>query len=104
MTLVWSKEKPKLGEWYWYRTPQIKPIIVFTESRGVVEWPWGTDSRIQDLRGEWAGPIPLPSEPISEELWAALKRANQIAEEEGCQLSLSRSPVYIFLHNLRALL
>lgn len=58
--LVWSKEPPTVSGWYWYR-------VKYWGKNG----PWSQAGptyfeighKLERLWCEWAGPIPLPSEP-----------------------------------------
>ncbi|MFN3075976.1 MAG: hypothetical protein ABT940_03660 [Alphaproteobacteria bacterium] len=60
---VWSKDKPTVAGWYWFRiAPGHMAIIERYDmsASGLVMWNNGRIFPILD--GEWAGPLPLPRE------------------------------------------
>jgi hypothetical protein len=78
--LQWTKTKPTLPGWFWYREPDIGPIVVMIDWTGFIEDPKcrqldieipeeNTDlPMFEDATGEWAGPLSLPVESISSDL------------------------------------
>ena len=57
--LVWGTESPTVPGWYWWREkdrPEGKAIIIYTNDMDLM---YCADSE------EWAGPIPMPEEPVS---------------------------------------
>ncbi len=67
MELIWTREKPKEPGWYWFRRNfrKDKPYNHFPQ----VMLVWGKDHLRADgllidyYHGEWAGPLPQPTEP-----------------------------------------
>lgn len=68
---VWSKEKPTVAGWYWWRSPQRGDEVVYifmaggknrkklyVSYLGLGEAP----PLLEHVSGEWAGPLPLPRE------------------------------------------
>jgi hypothetical protein len=62
----WTKKKPIEPGAYWLRNDGwARPVQIDEDSDGrLIVWQPGIDfpSRLADLRGEWAGPIPRPGE------------------------------------------
>jgi hypothetical protein len=65
--MTWTTEKPTVPGWYWWRRPygkrEIQTIIRVKEYKfqpGIVFIYSGR--RIEDCRGEWAGPLEPPEE------------------------------------------
>ena len=78
LTLTWTREKPTTPGWYWWRlSPQTKKedLVIFQVFFGVKTQRWYAQGgpRPEDIfpvytiHGEWAGPIPLPTEARREE-------------------------------------
>ena len=71
--LVWTKEPPTVPGWYWYiQLPSSSPCIVQLLYRGLDTYRLKAsfagiedDEYVEDLEGQWAGPIPMPEEPVS---------------------------------------
>ena len=57
-SLTWTKEKPTVNGWYWYRS-QAYGKVIGKVYNGRVHWNRDS-SRIARLVGEWAGPIREP--------------------------------------------
>ena len=62
--LIWTDDKPKQAGWYWWRgiEEDTEPLIVFVDAVGYFQWPDGMSQEVGLTKGEWAGPIQLPSE------------------------------------------
>ena len=62
--LRWTSEKPAQPGWYWYRglIDEADPLILLVDEAGYFQWPDGAFEDVRQTDGEWAGPIPLPSE------------------------------------------
>lgn len=62
--MAWTTEMPTKPGWYWYRwdlndnTPVV--VEVHPEHDSVGPWGDGSDSRLSDTSGEWAGPLKPP--------------------------------------------
>jgi hypothetical protein len=92
----WTKKKPIEPGAYWYRNDNWeRPVQIDEEADGsLIVWQPGIDfpSRLADLRGEWAGPIPEPGEAIDADLarfveagtkaWADVPDASAWVEEQ----------------------
>lgn len=71
--LVWTKEPPTVPGWYWYTQSDFsRPRIVQIMYRGLdtdrmIAFFVGNeeDEWVEDMVGRWAGPIPMPEEPVS---------------------------------------
>lgn len=71
MSLVWTKEPPQVGGYYWMVTayPNCRPTVAFCEYGGPNGVPQhftltGVPDRCPIEWGhKWAGPIPEPTEP-----------------------------------------
>lgn len=71
--LVWTMEKPKAPGWYWYTQSDLsRPRIVQLMYRGLDTDRLTAsftgkeeDEWVEDMVGRWAGPIPMPEEPVS---------------------------------------
>lgn len=72
---IWTSVTPHRAGWYWYRMNEAddEPVIqrVFRVP-GELEWSvqWGLDEENDvdwccNERGQWAGPIPEPREPVT---------------------------------------
>ncbi len=61
----WTREQPTVEGWYWYKdqkTPE-QPVFVYQTTNGSLCELWRGDLQdLDNLRGEWAGPIPEPEE------------------------------------------
>jgi len=68
--MEWTTERPKKPGWYWYRGSVFKSRIfwemyevdvdgyrIYTDENGCTKY-----TIINELDGEWAGPIPEPTE------------------------------------------
>ncbi len=76
----WTKDKPQLTErikagksdWYWYREgwslsdTEDPPLEVYLNCQDQLEVLWDDFILVEDMPGEWAGPIPTPVEPDPE--------------------------------------
>ena len=64
--LVWTTEKPTKPGQYWYRDKGLPPDIIVVEGDGsdkeplIVRWECASDELVENIIGEWAGPIPAP--------------------------------------------
>lgn len=62
----WTKEKPKEHGWYWHRLNREdkEPIIVdvYGHFSMRVDWPDHSSSKIEDVEGEWCGPLTPPDQ------------------------------------------
>lgn len=71
--LVWTKEPPTVPGWYWYTQRDFsRPRIVQIMYRGLdtdrltASFAGNEeDEWVEDMVGRWAGPIPMPEEPVS---------------------------------------
>ncbi len=71
--LVWSAKPPTVPGWYWYTQSDFsRPRIVQIMYRGldtdrlVVSFAGKEENEwVEDMVGRWAGPIPMPEEPVS---------------------------------------
>lgn len=71
--LVWTKEPPTVPGWYWYTQSDFsRPRIVQLMYRGLDTDRLTAslagneeDEWVEDMVGRWAGPIPIPEEPVS---------------------------------------
>lgn len=71
--LVWTKEPPTVPGWYWYTQSDFsRPRIVQLMYRGLdtdrltASFAGNEeDEWVEDMVGRWAGPIPMPEEPVS---------------------------------------
>lgn len=71
--LVWTKEPPTVPGWYWYTQRDFsRPRIVQLMYRGLdtdrltASFAGNEeDEWVEDMVGRWAGPIPMPEEPVS---------------------------------------
>ena len=71
--LVWTKEPPTVPGWYWYTQSDFsRPRIVQIMYRGLdtdrltASFAGNEeDEWVEDMVGRWAGPIPMPEEPVS---------------------------------------
>ena len=71
--LVWTKERPTVPGWYWYTQSDFsRPRIVQLMYRGLDTDRLTAslagneeDEWVEDMVGRWAGPIPIPEEPVS---------------------------------------
>lgn len=64
--MEWTTDKPSKPGWYWWRTEGSVEItrvyiMVWNEADQEVR-PWCSWGWIAQLEGEWAGPIPEPTE------------------------------------------
>lgn len=66
---MWTKEHPKAEGWYWFRDASDNLVIVEIVRDATGLWvQWLTkkgkifSGSLGTKRGEWAGPIPLPTE------------------------------------------
>ncbi len=71
--MTWTTQKPTVPGWYWYREDGIGPEVMDVDYRAIGE----TDAEaqvlvaqnaneydvVENMIGEWAGPIDLPEEP-----------------------------------------
>ncbi|WP_413935987.1 hypothetical protein [Nitrospira sp. BLG_1] len=67
--LVWTRERPTVPGWYWYRDMTTVPRVVSLIQDGYGLVVYGIEeycNRLYEVRGEWAGPIPPPEEPCDE--------------------------------------
>lgn len=62
--LIWTRDKPKVPGWYWYRglTHEDDPLIVLVDEAGFFQWPDGGFQEVLLTKGDWAGPIEPPEE------------------------------------------
>jgi hypothetical protein len=75
VTMSWTLHKPTKSGWYWFREPGRsldRPMPVWVYQSGEVFYVQFCgahedfdDKRLDDLKGEWAGPITPP--PVFEE-------------------------------------
>lgn len=70
--LVWTKEPPTVPGWYWYQCCFSRPRIAQIMYRGLdtdrltASFAGNEeDEWVEDMVGRWAGPIPIPEEPVS---------------------------------------
>ena len=58
----WTKEKPTVAGWYWFRGPahEADSFIVQIDEVGQFQWPDGGFQEVTLTKGEWAGPIQQP--------------------------------------------
>lgn len=71
--LVWTTGQPKVPGWYWYTKSDFsRPRIVQLMYRGLdtdrltASFAGNEeDEWVEDMVGRWAGPIPMPEEPVS---------------------------------------
>lgn len=64
--LAWTRERPTVPGWYWYRDRSIVPRVVSLTQDGYGLVAYGIEeycNRLYEVRGEWAGPLPHPEEP-----------------------------------------
>jgi hypothetical protein len=73
--LIWTTEKPTKPDWYWYRDRHIHAQIVqvrywigYHESDSEIDYlqMYRVDDfqdKVEDMQGEWAGPLERPLEP-----------------------------------------
>jgi len=61
--MKWTKDKPKVDGYYWYRDKYTAKPKIHGYSAGIV-YPIGINEEyyVEEFNGEWAGPIPLPRE------------------------------------------
>jgi len=62
---VWSKDRPKVAGWYWWRhggCDRVRYVHSVKDNLLRVEAPDGWFDDIDTVDGEWAGPLPLPRE------------------------------------------
>ena len=76
--LFWSKEKPTVTGWYWYRgdydaaSVAVQPVVTYISMEGSLSgyssrepYAWQPfmdyDGNVDDFTGEWAGPIEPPT-------------------------------------------
>ena len=64
MTLKWMKEKPTQDGYYWYRDKITMQMIAFVDAstEAVEFFMFPGETWLDALDGEWAGPIPEPTE------------------------------------------
>lgn len=65
--LKWTKEKPTICDFYWYRSEggSIEIGIIYEDIMGSLAIHFAGEKHPHELRfvdGEWAGPIPEPME------------------------------------------
>ena len=59
--LRWTKEKPTEKGWYWLKEEGRHAVVKMTAG-GMISEPYVR--HVNDVDGEWAGPIPEPEEPL----------------------------------------
>lgn len=60
--MEWTAEKPDKSGWYWYRHDRNpEPQIGYLNDKGTWQCP-KYFLQIRNYGGEWAGPIPEPTE------------------------------------------
>lgn len=60
--MTWSSEKPTVDGWYWWRSDYDEtPVPVYLRKTLVTSWG-GKERWIENVGGEFAGPIPAPEE------------------------------------------
>lgn len=66
LQLTWTDAKPTTEGWYWWRQrPETAELIVYVydASGGLhVQFPDDEIQRLEDVNGQWAGPIAQPEE------------------------------------------
>lgn len=65
--LTWTKVKPTVPGWYWLRAPKHgwRDSVVLLErdgNDGELYMPDDDSTFVNEIDGEWAGPIPMPKE------------------------------------------
>lgn len=65
--LTWTTQKPTVRGWYWFRAPKHgwRDSIVWLErdgNDGELYMPDDDSTSVNEIDGEWAGPIPTPKE------------------------------------------
>ena len=62
--MIWTSEKPTRPGWYWWRSPMYAPSPQRIELNGPDEPYCATmeEDNLDELGGEWAGPILEPDE------------------------------------------
>ena len=68
-TLVWTTDKPTVPGWYWWRVSFGRtPTTLFISRDHIHENDVFTAGALvmflREVPGEWAGPVPLPEEPV----------------------------------------
>lgn len=63
--LTWTREPPTMPGWYWYQklpmfTKDVAQVMVH-EGVLYVDWGSGFQELVEEMDGEWAGPV-LPPE------------------------------------------
>ena len=66
--MKWSKQRPAQEGWFWWREkPDDDPMCIQVYFASGLFWAWnegkfdiGDENRVDEIAGEWAGPIPLP--------------------------------------------
>jgi hypothetical protein len=66
---VWTTNKPTVAGYWWYRLKdkfEESPVLV--EGNGsevepfIVQWGYDEEHLVDEMGGEWAGPLPMPRE------------------------------------------
>lgn len=61
--LTWGEEPPKVLGWYWWRGAKYQEhICIYVRDGLIVEYPRKVLRPVQDIGGQWAGPIVAPGE------------------------------------------
>lgn len=68
--MIWTTEKPTKPGWYWWRCRGVQCVVeigtpqhVIQLSSGLSVWfTSGSVRKLQDVDGEWAGPLEEPEE------------------------------------------
>ena len=68
MPLIWTSEKPQVAGWYWWRAAKGGRATIYeVSSRHVIRADVFTVGHIvlflDELPGQWAGPLDPPQEP-----------------------------------------
>lgn len=66
--LTWSTDKPTQEGWWWMRQPKTSASVVRAQhlrafGGRLCVFGWGAVEDFTNMT-EWAGPIPLPEEPV----------------------------------------
>ena len=60
--MVWTRSRPTEPGAYWYQDSYIPPCVVYVNFGMVVaEWGQLYPRKIDDLDGQWCGPLEVPT-------------------------------------------
>lgn len=58
--MKWTKERPEVDGWYWFFDVADPEIVEVKDNH--VYWTRSGDCSLDELDGEWSGPIPEPED------------------------------------------